>query len=82
MDKNINKIFVDILFKTNFQSYRTNQCQFECDGWRFDEIKDMFIFYNVKILGFSQSFYSVVMYDRESVLNINMLDRSKEGEQR
>lgn len=82
MDKNINKIFVDILFKTNFQSYRTNQCQFECDGWRFDEIKDMFIFYNVKMLGFSQSFYSVVMYDRESVLNINMLDRSKEGEKR
>lgn len=80
MDKNTNKIFVDILFKTNSQSYRTNQCQFECSGWRFDEIKDMFIFYNVKMLGFSQSFYSVVMYDRESVLNINMLDHSKEGE--
>lgn len=79
MDENINKIFVDISFKTNFQSYRTNQCQFECSGWRFDEIKNMFIFYNVKTLGFAQSFYSIVMYDREGVLNINMLDQSKKG---
>lgn len=80
MDKNTNKIFVDILFKTNFQSYRTNQCRFECNGWRFDEIKDMFIFYNVKMLGFNQRQYSTVMYSREGVLNISMLDLPKEGE--
>lgn len=80
MDKNINQIFVDISFKPNFQSYGTNQYQFKCSGWRFDEIKNMFIFYNVKTLGFSQRQYSTVMYSREGVLNINMLDLPKEGE--
>ena len=80
MDKNINKIFVEISFKTNFQSYGTNQYQFKCSGWRFDEIKNMFIFYNVKMLGFNQRQYSIVMYNRECILNINMLDQSKKGE--
>ena len=81
MDKNTNKKQVSIEFKNN-KFGKNGEIWFYCDSWSFDQIKHMFVFYNVYIentSGFGNPLhYQTIMFSREGILKISIEDPKKE----